>query len=40
MLSLYRDMEFPLCTVLYNMEKTGVAIDREQLEQFGTMLAE
>src|SRR5699024_2424960 len=26
MLSLYRDMEFPLCTVLYNMEKTGVAI--------------
>lgn len=40
MLSLYRDMEFPLCRVLYNMEKTGVAIDREQLEQFGTMLAE
>lgn len=40
MLSLYRDMEFPLCTVLYNMEKTGVAIDREQLEQFGAMLAE
>lgn len=40
MRSLYRDMEFPLCTVLYDMEKAGVAIDREQLEQFGTMLAE
>ena len=38
--SLYFEMELPLCTVLYNMEKRGVAIDRNQLEQFGTMLAQ
>jgi len=38
MKSLYYDIELPLCDVLYRMEKTGVAIDRGQLEQFGTML--
>ncbi len=38
--SLYRDIEFPLCTVLYKMEKQGVAIDAQQLRQFGTMLSE
>ena len=38
--SLYRDIEFPLCSVLYKMEKYGVAIDKEQLEQFGQMLAQ
>ena len=37
---LYDDIEFPLCTVLYKMEKAGVAIDRTQLEQFGNMLAQ
>lgn len=37
---LYNEVELPLCTVLYNMEVRGVAIDREQLEQFGQMLAE
>ena len=37
---LYFDMELPLCDVLYRMEKAGVAIDREQLEQFGQMLAQ
>ncbi len=37
--SLYRDIEFPLCTVLYKMEKQGVAIDAEQLNQFGQMLS-
>ena len=37
---LYFEMELPLCTVLYRMEKRGVAIDRNQLEQFGTMLAQ
>ena len=37
---LYFDMELPLCTVLYRMEKRGISIDRRQLEQFGTMLAE
>lgn len=39
MKSLYDEIELPLCPVLYRMEKAGVAIDREQLEQFGTMLA-
>ena len=38
--SLYRQIELPLCPVLYSMEKAGVAIDRKQLEEFGTMLAQ
>ena len=37
---LYRDIEFPLCKVLYKMEKAGVAIDAERLTQFGDMLAQ
>ena len=40
MTDLYKQIEFPLCSVLYRMEKTGVAIDRDQLEQFGQMLSE
>ncbi len=40
MTKLYFDMELPLCTVLYRMESRGIAIDREQLEQFGIMLTE
>ena len=40
MSSLYADMELPLCAVLYHMEKRGIAIDRNQLEQFGDMLTE
>ena len=40
MKDLYYDLELPLCPVLFRMEKAGVAIDRDQLEQFGTMLAE
>ena len=40
MTALYRDMELPLCDVLYKMEKRGISIDRVQLEQFGTMLAQ
>ncbi len=39
MTALYRDVELPLCAVLYRMEAEGVAIDREQLIQFGDMLA-
>ena len=39
MRSLYNDIELPLCPVLYSMEKAGVAIDRQQLEQFGNMLS-
>ncbi|MBE6974720.1 MAG: DNA polymerase I [Ruminococcaceae bacterium] len=35
---LYFDMELPLCPVLYRMERAGIAIDRQQLEQFGAML--
>ena len=37
---LYYDIELPLCTVLYKMEREGIAVDRMQLEQFGTMLKE
>ncbi len=40
MQKLYYELELPLCFVLYDMEKTGVAIDREQLEQFGKMLTQ
>ena len=40
MATLYRDMELPLCEVLYRMEKRGILIDRTQLEQFGTMLSQ
>ena len=40
MTKLYRDIELPLCTVLYNMENRGIAIDRQQLEQFGQMLGQ
>ena len=39
MTGLYKQIEFPLCSVLYRMEKEGIAIDRIQLDQFGTMLA-
>ena len=37
---LYREIELPLCKVLYSMECRGIAIDRQQLEQFGQMLAQ
>ncbi len=40
MTALYRDMELPLCTVLYRMEKRGILIDRDMLESFGTMLTQ
>ena len=40
MTELYRVIEFPLCDVLYRMEKEGIDIDSRQLEQFGTMLAQ
>ena len=38
MTKLYTEIEFPLCSVLYRMEKEGIAIDDEQLSQFGGML--
>ena len=37
---LYYEIELPLCPVLYRMERQGIAIDRQQLEQFGEMLAQ
>lgn len=40
MAALYRDMELPLCDVLYRMETRGIRIDRNQLEQFGAMLTQ
>ncbi len=40
MMDLYNRIELPLCPVLYSMEKWGVAIDRQQLAQFGQMLGQ
>ena len=40
MMKLYSEIELPLCRVLFDMECEGVAIDRNQLEQFGQMLAQ
>ena len=40
MTRLYNEIELPLCTVLYKMEQAGVAIDSQQLMQFGTMLTQ
>ena len=40
MLDLYNTIELPLCSVLYGMEKEGVAIDAAQLEQFSSMLSQ
>lgn len=36
---LYYTMELPLCTVLLSMEQEGIAIDKNQLSQFGEMLS-
>ena len=38
--SLYETVELPLCPVLYRMEREGIAIDKEQLKQFGVMLTQ
>ena len=40
MTRLYHEIELPLCTVLYRMENRGIAIDRQQLIQFGEMLSQ
>ena len=40
MAELYREIELPLCSVLYDMERQGIAIDNQQLAQFGQMLTE
>ena len=36
----YRQVEFPLCRVLGDMERTGVLVDRQALTDFGKMLTE
>ena len=38
--NLYSTVELPLCPVLYDMEKEGVAIDRQMLLRFGDMLTQ
>ncbi len=40
MAQLYSEIELPLSFVLYDMEQEGIAIDGQQLEQFGAMLQE
>ena len=40
MKQLYDQIELPLCAVLYRMEKRGIAVDKNQLQQFGEMLAD
>ena len=36
---LYFEIELPLCDVLYRMEKEGIAVDRDTLVSFGSMLS-
>lgn len=35
---LYRQVELPLCTVLYRMENRGICMDTHQMKAFGEML--
>ncbi len=37
---LYREIDMPLCPILYRMERTGIAIDRDALTQFGDILSQ
>ncbi len=39
-LSLYRDVEFPLCRVLFEIEKQGFSVDVEALRAFSMQLGE
>ncbi len=40
MLKLYKEIELPLVYVLYNMEKYGIKVNKEELEAFGQKLQE
>ena len=40
LLELYQQIELPLCSVLAEMEREGVLVDRGALVQFGEMLSE
>ena len=40
MRKLYQEIELPLCTVLYRMEKRGICVDHSLLEAFGQMLSQ
>ena len=35
---LYEDIEYPLARILYDMEKTGILVDRAELEAYGASL--
>ena len=37
--SLYKEVEMPLALTLYHMEKEGIKVDRDSLEQYGKQLA-
>ena len=38
--AVYRDIDFPLCPVLAEMESAGIAVDKNTLESFGAMLSD
>lgn len=40
MMELYNTVELPLCTVLAEMERLGVLVDKAALQEFGVMLAQ
>lgn len=40
MMELYNTVELPLCTVLAEMERLGVLVDRTALEEFGVTLSQ
>jgi len=37
---VYYEIDLPLCSVLADMEETGVLVDKDQLERFGEMLSQ
>ena len=37
-MSVFRDMEMPLCAVLFDMERIGFKVDRESIHKYGLVL--